>query len=58
MDLLWLAPDIQQEVLELPPTSTGRFPIGEVALRRVAASLDWARQREDWGKLKKINRIE
>ena len=58
MDLLWLAPGIQQEILELPPASPGRFPIGEVALRRVASQMDWAQQREDWGKLKKINHIE
>jgi hypothetical protein len=33
MELVWLAPDIQRQILEFPP-STGRFPISEVAARR------------------------
>src|SRR6202142_2439023 len=32
MELLWLAPDIQQEILGFPPTGATRFPISEVAL--------------------------
>jgi hypothetical protein len=58
MELLWLAPDIQQEILELPPTTLGRFPIGEVAVRHVASNMDWTRQRDGWNNLKKINHIE
>ena len=34
--LLWLAPDIQKKVLSLPRTPSGRFPVGEPALRRIA----------------------
>jgi hypothetical protein len=52
MELIWLAPDIQQEILEFPPNKTGRFPISEVAARRIAARLDWIEQLELWRKLK------
>ena len=31
MELVWLAPDIQQEILEFPPSGATRFPISEVA---------------------------
>ena len=37
MELVWLAPDIQQEILEFPPTGAARFPISEVAARRIAS---------------------
>src|SRR5260370_15570562 len=39
MELVWLAPDIQTEILEFPPTGATRFPISEVAVRRVASLL-------------------
>src|SRR5271157_166819 len=52
MELVWLAPDIQQEILEFPPNSAPRFAISELAARRIAASLDWVEQRELWRKLK------
>ncbi|HLH16254.1 MAG TPA: hypothetical protein VKX45_03495 [Bryobacteraceae bacterium] len=46
--LLWLAPDIQREVLSLPRTPSGRFPVGEPALRKVASRLRWSEQRQMW----------
>jgi hypothetical protein len=52
MELVWLAPDIQQAILEFPPTRVARFPIGELAVRRVAEKLCWIEQREVWRKLK------
>ena len=52
MELVWLAPDIQREILEIKPTHTTRFPISEPALRRVAASLAWEEQRRAWCNLK------
>ena len=58
MELIWLAPDIQQEILEFPTNKTGRFPISEVAARRVAAGLDWAEQREYWRKLKQDKHLD
>jgi hypothetical protein len=52
MELVWLAPDIQQEILEFPPTSVGRFPISEVAARKIADHLLWPDQRQAWLLLK------
>jgi hypothetical protein len=50
--LVYLAPDIQTEVLFLPPTVTGRYPISEVAARKIANLLSWKDQREAWRQLK------
>ena len=47
-----LAPDIQVEVLYLPPTPTGKYPISETALRRVASPLVWSDQRREWARIK------
>ena len=58
MELVWLAPDIQQEILEFPPNRTARFPISEVATRRIAARLDWGEQRELWRKLKQDSHLD
>ena len=51
MKLLWLAPTIQQEVLYLPPTPGGRYPISELSLRRIAKLLPWDAQRAEWTRL-------
>jgi len=51
MRLNYLAPDIQIELLYLPP-SGGRFPISETAMRLIASSLSWEKQRERWSQLK------
>ncbi len=58
MELIWLAPDIQRELLECKPTHTTRFPISEVAVRRIAAELAWHAQRLAWRKLKQDNHLE
>lgn len=52
MELVWLAPDIQQEILEFPPSGGARFPISEVAVRRIASPLSWSEQRHAWQTLK------
>ena len=52
MKLLWLAPSIQQEVLFLPPTPGGRYPISELSLRRIAKLLPWGAQITEWVRLK------
>ncbi len=52
MELVWLAPDIQQEILEFPPSGAARFPISEVAVRKVASPLSWNDQRHAWQFLK------
>jgi len=48
MNLSHIAPDIQQELLDLPPTTRGRDEINERMLRPVAAERDWSRQRMMW----------
>jgi len=48
MNLLNLAPDIQEAILFLPRTVTGHDPITERDLRPIASILDWERQQEMW----------
>jgi hypothetical protein len=51
MNLLLLAPDIQEAILDLPRTLAGRDPITERHLRAIVAEPQWARQRALWEKL-------
>jgi hypothetical protein len=48
MNLLHLAPDIQEALLALPRVQVGRDPIVERQIRRIAAEVDWRRQRAMW----------
>jgi len=48
MNLLNLAPDIQEEILFLPEVYSGRDPITERDLRSFASTVSWARQRSQW----------
>ena len=48
MNLLLLAPDIQEAMLFLTPTETGRAALSEHDLRPIAAITDWAKQRQLW----------
>lgn len=48
MNLLNLAPDVQEELLFLPKTMMGRDPVSERGLRRVTAIVRWDRQRKAW----------
>ncbi len=48
MNLLHLAPDIQEAILGLSRVNAGRDPIQERDLRRVVAEADWANQRARW----------
>ena len=52
MNLLHLAPAIQEGVLFLPRVTAGRDPITERDLRVLAAEVDWATQRDAWRKLR------
>ncbi len=54
MNLLNLAPDIQEEILFLPPTTAGRDPISERALRRVTVIVRWDRQRRLWREMRDL----
>jgi len=51
MSLLYLAPDIQEAILDLPPVTEGRDPVTERDVRPIAAELDWERQRAMWADL-------
>jgi hypothetical protein len=48
MNLLQLAPDIQEAILFLPRTAKGRDPIREIMVRPIAAQADWRNQRRMW----------
>jgi hypothetical protein len=51
MNLLNLAPDIQEEILFLPRTEKGRAPIILAQLQPIASTLDWRKQRVLWREL-------
>jgi hypothetical protein len=46
MDLLNLAPDIQESLLVLTSPQNGRDPISEQQLRPIAAQFNWSKQRQ------------
>ncbi|GAA4440293.1 hypothetical protein [Bremerella cremea] len=48
MNLLLLAPDIQEEILFLPVTERGRDVVTERDLRPIAAATEWEGQRKTW----------
>ena len=50
INLLHLAPDIQEAILFLPPAGHGRDPITERDLRPIVAVLDWRKQRRTWAR--------
>lgn len=52
MNLLNLAPDIQEEILFLPKTMTGRDPVSERSLRRLTSIVRWDRQKKLWREMR------
>jgi len=48
MQLLHLAPDIQEAILTHPPVFTGRDPVPEAAIRQIAREPLWQMQRLTW----------
>ena len=52
MNLLLLAPDIQEELLFHPEVTEGRDPIHERMLRPVTALVDWREQRRLWQRIR------
>ena len=48
MNLLNLAPGIQEEILFLPPTARGRDSVTERELRPITANTGWSKQRRMW----------
>ncbi|NOT00444.1 MAG: hypothetical protein HOP29_07430 [Phycisphaerales bacterium] len=53
MNLLCLAPDIQEDILFLPPIESGRDPIRELQLRPITMVPDWRKQRRMWREILK-----
>jgi hypothetical protein len=51
VNLLSLAPDLQEALLFLPPTQRGRDAIILADLMPIAATLDWRKQRRLWRQL-------
>ena len=48
MNLLNLAPDIQEQLLFLPRVTNGRDPINEKMLRPIGSEVSWRKQRVVW----------
>ena len=48
MNLLNLAPDIQEAILDLPSVEKGKDPLTERDMRQVVAEVSWAKQRRLW----------
>ena len=51
MDLLLLAPDIQEQILFLPAVEAGDDPVTERQVRRIVAVAEWGKQRRVWAGL-------
>src|SRR3954470_11922304 len=51
MNLLQLAPDIQEAILFLPEVEGGRHPVKEWQVRPIAATMSWGDQRRAWRSL-------
>ena len=55
MNLNHLAPDIQEELLFMPPVMRGRETIHERGLRRIGACATWCDQRRLWRAIKQAS---
>jgi hypothetical protein len=51
MGLMLLAPEIQEAILDLPPTIVGRDSITETMLRPIVAECMWDDQRRLWSRI-------
>jgi hypothetical protein len=58
MNLLNLAPDIQEHLLFLPPVTQGRDPVKEWQVRPTTSATSWHTQRESWKKLNNTIKIQ
>jgi hypothetical protein len=52
MNLLFLAPDIQEQILFLPRVTDGRDSVTERDLREVLTNLMWGEQRVQWAAIR------
>jgi hypothetical protein len=55
MNLLHLAPDIQEAILQLPPTTGGRDAVTERDVRPILALVSWSHQRKRWSALQQTH---
>jgi len=51
MNLRLLAPDIQEQILQLPRTTKGRAPLKYQDVAPILQTPDWKRQRQEWASL-------
>jgi hypothetical protein len=51
MNLRLLSPDLQEQILFLPPIARGRDPIHLALVQPIALEATWRRQRELWASL-------
>jgi len=58
MNMLHLAPDIQEAILFLPPIQCGRDPIHERHMRPIVAEPHWGTQRQLWRRCREQDREE
>ena len=56
MNLVNLAPDLQEALLFLPRTERGHDPIHLAQLQLIASTLDWRKQRRMWKELVQVPR--
>ena len=54
LNLAFLAPDIQEAILRLPRVAAGRDPVTLGDLQPVTLTLDWAKQRALWARLRTV----
>jgi hypothetical protein len=52
MNLLFLAPDIQEEILFMPAITQGQPAVTERHLRQVLKTVVWSEQRERWAAIR------
>jgi hypothetical protein len=52
INLLGLAPDLQEEILFLPPVTEGRAALTERHLRQVLKTVMWSEQRKRWAAIR------
>jgi hypothetical protein len=55
MNLLLLAPDIQEKILFLPKTVTGHDPIKLKHLQPITLEMDWLIQRKKWSNINSVH---
>jgi hypothetical protein len=55
MNLLGLAPDIQEEIFFLPPVIEGRPAVTERELRQMLKTIVWSEQRERWAAMRQMS---